>query len=345
TIDYMSGIAYSKDWVCAQKPALDFYIEYQIRMLLSILFAIVPVIFLMVFLGILIRTIKKEVMNKNKKVLKCILSSFIVLILIIVTTPMVAVVDIPYDKSIPLPSYSDGPIYYNFEINWASKYTSRNFSENYKTTLNMFGNISFYFYELYNVSLTGDPSSPATAELFPILSKSDEPSSPSSSPFPVLGLLYLPNQVDNRSWLDLIGNEINSFYPFKGYTPSADSSIKKVKWFVNATWVDLDVNTITYTSDTNGSIFKFSFDVNTGWLLEATLDVGADSSWVQGLDLNELVISRRFIYNQIEDPEKYYAVNSIIELVLILITVTLVALTLEYYHKHPSKNKSPNKFI
>ncbi|MHA1974504.1 MAG: hypothetical protein ACTSW1_16010 [Candidatus Hodarchaeales archaeon] len=334
TFNHSSGISYTQDWVAAQSPTLDQYLEYQTRLLLSIAFTFIPVIILVVLIGIWMKIMKTNIdkVEKRKKVLKYIFPSILVLLIIAITPTMVIDPGFPR-ANIPIPSESDGSIYYEFNIDWSSKYQSRNFSESYQTTLAIFGNTSFYFNELYNVSLTEDLSLKTTAELTPTFSKEEEQSSPSKNPFPILGLLYLPNQ----GLTDIIGNKINSSYPFQGYNPSiVDGSIK---WLTDGNWVNLTVNTLVYASSSNNSVFTFNFDKSTGWLLKATLELDDNETWVTGFDLNELVISRRFVYNTIRNQEQYYNINFIIELVLILITVIIFSVTLEYYYKHPLQSK------
>ena len=226
---------------------------------------------------------------------------------------------------IPLPD-QDIPLIYVFDLNWNSVYTSINGSQEYTTVLPQFGNLGFDLYGLYHLvnlqNTTGLHSSGNLSILY-----DREESFSSLNQFNLLGLLYLPDIEADGGWQSLVGNEINSSYPFNGFTPSVGMTQNTLSWHVNGEDVDISVNTIVYSSNTNDSEYIFQFDSNHGWLMKAqlTLDSG---SWAQGLELDTLTILRTFSAQPLQpsDLEPFYVIDTLLILPIagVLLLIFLV---------------------
>ena len=349
TIDMHWGISTSSDWIRTQKPSIQHYLDFLLKEMLSLY--LYTIIFILIFflLGSFLRTIIKErpILNNKRRLLK--IGTILPLILICISMiPIIQQVDTQFTEqsNAPIPSYSDQPMLYQFEIDWRAVTSSRNFSENYLTILPQFGGISFYFNELYNVTFPNNQNTPVLdlttrANLSQVLEDSMEPSSPSQNLFPLFGLLYLPSQIQNQDWTDLVASHFNSSYPFNGYLPTVNSELTTIDWNVNNSEIALQVNTLEYISQTNTSKFTFSFDTITGWLMYASLTLD-NQSWVSGWDLGTLTITRAFTYNQIQNPEDYYRADTMLSGITFGGVAVFFCLVCAYYYQASKRSAQKN---
>ena len=340
TIDMHWGISYTSDWIRTQKPSIQHYLDFLLKEMLSLSLYTIIVILAFLLLGSFLRTIIKErpILNNKRRLLK--IGTILPLILICISMiPIIQQVDTQFTEqsNAPIPSYSDQPMLYQFEIDWSAVTSSRNLSENYITILPQFGGISFYFTELYNVTFPNNQNTTVLdlttqANLSHVLEDSMEPSSSSQNLFPLFGLLYLPLQIQNQDWTDLVASHINSSFPFEGYLPTISSELTTIDWEVNNSEIALQVNTLEYISQTNASKFTFSFDTITGWLMYASLTLD-NQSWVSGWDLGTLTITRVFTYNQIPNPEDYYRADTMLSGITFGGVVVFFCLVSIYYYQ------------
>ncbi|MGY5853694.1 MAG: hypothetical protein RTU92_09030, partial [Candidatus Thorarchaeota archaeon] len=191
------------------------------------------------------------------------------------------------NKEIPIPD-SSVPLIYKFDLNWYDTYQSINGSQDHTTLLSQFGNLEFDLFAIYNLTnLQNLPSIDVTGSLN-VLYDSEESTSSLQS-FGLLGLLYLPNNGDSGGWENLVGDEINSSYPFNDFAPSANVTDNTLMWIVNGEETNVSVNTIIYSANSNNSEYIFHFDAVHGWLMKAELKLDA-VSWTQELELRTLTI-------------------------------------------------------
>ena len=142
----------------------------------------------------------------------------------------------------------------------------------------------------------------------------------------LLGILYAP--VNNFSQYSHL---FNGSYPFTGYEPSINTTQQILTWnayYDSQSSVNLPVFTLEYRSTINNSVFTFQFDRNTGWLMNATLELD-NGSWVPGLNFNVLSISRLFVFQTTNNQSyfnKFYNTFNILMASVILINWVLLLL-------------------
>ncbi|MFX0125341.1 MAG: hypothetical protein ACFFAE_17060 [Candidatus Hodarchaeota archaeon] len=342
-IKYGDSLVFTSDWVRTVPPTLGDFSIFVLNSIIPIWFYFFALIVLLISAGFLLKTIikKKEIMTNRPHHLNTLLKIGILLgcLLIGFMIPYPRPPRLSPSKDIPIPT-TDEPLIYNFEIDWAAVYQSRGHSEEYFTRFKEFGDLGFYFFEYFNLSLfivnSEDPNIRSEGSFTPILTEDEEPSVSSQRSFALLGLLYLPNKSNSQTFQEITIIHLNDSYPFRGFTPSIDDTIQNIEWHVNGTKYNLTVNTIRYSSTTNGSEYIFSFDRATGWLMKAELTKNNDT-WVTGLELDTLTITRSFTYNQIDNPEDYYNLDNLLLLVFLLGT-GLVFLFCEGFYLVTQKN-------
>ena len=337
------------DWVRAAGPTLGNFSSYMLNFIFLNWFYNITFIILIISVGFLLKTIirKKKLINSRPPPLNNLLK----IGLLVGCLVMVCSIPITYDPlihspgwlliyqdprlgvpqepliynpwlplytNVPMPTSND-PLIYHFEIDWAGG----TLSEDYFTQIREFGDLGFYFREFYNFSFTKvnieEPTltSKGSFRLISRFNDPFEPSVPSQHPFAILGLLYLPNQFNELTSQEIIASHLNNSYPFRGFTPSLDNTRQDIEWYVNGTYYNLTVNTIRYSSITNGSEYLFSFDRGTGWLMKAELTKDKDS-WVAGLrKLKTLTITRYFVYKCFDNPQDYYNIDYLVTLLFI----------------------------
>ncbi len=216
----------------------------------------------------------------------------------------------------------------------------------YRTVIAEFGNIDFNLEEFYRLkSKTGGEVNLAEKGTltplyldFPFAESDFETTATASeSNFSLLGTFYLPNSFNGHSWRELISHEINSSFPFNGFTPVPNTEITTLEWHLRAKMIDLPVNTIQYRSITNNSIYTLSFDKETGWLMNGTFykSVG---SWAEGFSAKTLKIDRYFMTMFIENSHHYYLLDLGLMVCLILPSTLFLIVSFIYYH-HRGKKK------
>lgn len=346
-IIYEDHWTFTSDWVRAAPPTLGDFSIFVLNFIFSNWFYYIICISLLISIGFLLKTIirKNKIFNSRPPHLNTILKIGLLLgclvILFIIPTPPRSPWMLLY-KDAPIPPTNE-PFIYGFDIDWITVYQSRGYSQEYFTRFREFGDLGFFFYEYYNLSIsnpnTEELELKSTGSFIPILTKDEEPSISSQRPFALLGLLYLPNQFNSLTFQEITTSYLNDSYPFRGFTPSIDNTIKDIEWHVNGTPHNLTVNTIKYSSTTNGSEYIFSFDRATGWLMRAELTKTNDT-WVAGLELDTLTITRRFTSNRIKNAEDYYNIDYFLMLLVILGT-GLIFLSCEGFYI-VTQEKTPN---
>ncbi|UCG00639.1 MAG: hypothetical protein JSW11_13595 [Candidatus Heimdallarchaeota archaeon] len=337
--------SFTSDWVRAAPPTLGNFSIFVLNFIFSYWFYYIIFIVLVVSIGFLIKTIirKNKIIHSRPRHLNTLLTiglllGCLVIVFSIPTPPRPPRMLLYTDAPIPP---TNEPIIFEFDIDWTAVYQSRGLSEEYFTRLKEFGDLGFYFYEFFNLSLSEvnleNPDLRSEGSFTPILTEEEEPSISSQRPFALLGLLYHPNHYNGLSFQEIITTHLNDSYPFRGFTPSIDNTIKTIEWHVNGTEHNLTVNTIKYSSTTNGSEYIFSFDRATGWLMKAELTKSNDT-WVTGLELETLTITRSFTYNQIENPEDYYNLDNLL-LLMFFLGSGLVFLSCEGFYLVTKKKK------
>ncbi|MFX1514771.1 MAG: hypothetical protein ACFFC6_00535 [Promethearchaeota archaeon] len=342
-IIYEDRWTFTSDWVRTVPPTLNDFTSFVLNSIISYWFYFITLILLLISAGFLLKQIIKRkertsqpyhlnTLLKIGLLLGCLMIGFII--------PQPKPLRLFPSKVIPIPT-TDEPLLYKFDIDWTAVYQSRGYSEEYLTRLKEFGDLGFYFYEYFNFSLSEvnseNPDLRSEGAFTPILTKDEEPSISSQRPFKLLGLLHLPNQFNGLTVQEIITIHLNDSYPFRGFTPSIDNTIKNIEWHVNGTEHNLTVNTIKYSSTTNGSEYLFSFDRATGWLMKAELTKTNDT-WVTSLELETLTITRSFTYNRIANPEDYYNLDNLI-LMMSLLGTGLVFLFCEGFYFVTQKKK------
>ena len=342
TADLAWGIMTTPDWVRTQKISVQHYFNFLVNEFVNLLVLGVSTILIFLLLGSILRKLVKERPSLQFK--QNILGMSVKIVLIIIFMSTVSIIsqeNYSYlgARNAPLPSYSEQPVLYRFDIDWSAVSSSRDSSGFYLTSLPQFGGISFYFDELFNVTLlnnhnTDDLYLSTKCSLSPLINNSDEPSSSSQAPFLPFGLLYLPSRIENLNWQELVASHLNSSYPFPGYTPNTSSELKYIDWHANNSEITLKVHTLVFYSLTNNSKFEFSFDTGTGWLIYANLTLD-NQSWVSGWDLKTLTITRAFLYNQIQNPDEFYLVDTLLSSSIVIGTVLLLCVAGVHYYKRP----------
>ena len=329
--------SFTSDWVRAIPPTTDDFAIFVLNYIFSSWFYFIIFLILLISAGFLLKTIIKRNkiitsrphhLNTLLKIglfLSCLVIGFII--------PPPGPPRMFLYKDAPIPTTNE-PLIYEFDIDWTTVYQGRKHSEDYFTRIREFGDLGFYFYEYFNISIsnvnTEEPNLTSKGSFTQILTKDEEPSVSSLQPFALLGLLYLPNKFNGLIFQEIIASYLNDSYPFRGFTPSIDNTIQHIEWHVNGTDYNLTVNTIKYSSTTNGSEYTFSFDRGTGWLLKAKLTKNNDT-WVVGLELETLTITRMFTLNRIDNPQDYYNINYLVMLLFILGT-GLIFLSCEVFY-------------
>ncbi|MHA2366340.1 MAG: hypothetical protein ACXAC7_20455, partial [Candidatus Hodarchaeales archaeon] len=115
--------------------------------------------------------------------------------------------------------------------------------------------------------------------------------------------------------------------PFNGFTPNLNSKIAKISWgpfFGDGDQRNVEVITIDYKSESNLSIYRFSFEKKSGWLMEARL-IKDSSSWVPDFNyMDELNIKRLFLKKSlIEEPASYKQRTLISQIIVITISILI----------------------
>ncbi|MFX0064748.1 MAG: hypothetical protein ACFFC7_21450 [Candidatus Hermodarchaeota archaeon] len=201
----------------------------------------------------------------------------------------------------------------------------------YRTVIPEFGNIDFILKTRFRLNFqpSGGGTLAVKGTLTP-LNESEPPATASESNFSLLGAFYLPNSFNGRSWRELIGKEINSSFPFNGFTPVPDTETIALEWRLKGKLIDLPVNTIQYRSLTNNSVYTLSFDKRTGWLMKGTFykSVG---SWVEGTQAQTFIIDRYFMVISIDNTQYYLLDLGLMICVILPSTLFLIASFL-YYH-------------
>ncbi|MFX0126139.1 MAG: hypothetical protein ACFFAE_21135 [Candidatus Hodarchaeota archaeon] len=339
TVSEQRGWAFTQDWIMTTKPTIDEFADVVLNTIISTFATFIATIIILVLLVSFLRLLIQEASIKyfkTNKTITILKIGLLISCLAVATAYTQMYPDFPTRKNVLLPTTNE-PIIYDFDIDWTAKYSSRNMSSNYVTVMPEFGNLSFFFYEFYNLSFTPsitiDPDPLSAGLLSPVIHDPYEPSKPSQQPFHLLGLLYLPNQYNGMAFEEIVSNLLNQSYPFQGFTPTFDSSIEIIEWYVNSTKINLTVNTVRYNSLSNDSEYIFSFDQRTGWLMKAELIKDSDT-WVRGFELNTLTITRSFTYNLIDNPEEYYSVDLMLTLLITLgVTVIFVFSGVFYFIK------------
>ncbi|MFW9903183.1 MAG: hypothetical protein ACFFFH_02540 [Candidatus Thorarchaeota archaeon] len=336
-IKYGDSLVFTSDWVRTIPPTLGDFNIFVLNSIIPPWLYFVTLIVFLISVGFLLKTIikRKQTITNRPYHLYTILKIGLLLgcLLIGFMIPFPRPPRLSPSKDIPIPT-TDEPLIYNFNIDWTTVYQSIGHSEEYFTRLKEFGDLGFIFYEYFNLSLSNvnskGPELISEGSFTPILPKDEEVSISSQQPFGLLGLLYFPNQFNNLTFQEIFATYLNNSYPFRGFTPSIDNTTKNIEWHVNGTEYNLTVNTIRYSSPTNGSEYNFSFDRATGWLMRAELTKNNDS-WVTGLELETLTIIRHFTYNQIENPEDYYNHDNLLLLIFLLGTGLIFLLCEGFY--------------
>ncbi|MFX1254624.1 MAG: hypothetical protein ACFFCZ_23635 [Promethearchaeota archaeon] len=246
--------------------------------------------------------------------------------------------------SMPLPDHPSSIYEFSLPISYNSLKPPLS---QYRTVISEFGNIDFNFREFYRLNLQpgGEDNLVEKGTLTPLYfdlpfveaeNDFETTATASESNFSLLGAFYLPNSVNGHSWQELIGQEINSSFPFNGFTPVPDTEITTLEWHLRGKMIDLPVNTIQYRSITNNSIYTLSFDKETGWLMKGTFykSVG---SWVEGFSAKTLKIDRYFMTMFIENSNHYYLLDLGLMACVILPGTLFLIVSFIYYHNRGKK--------
>ncbi len=138
--------------------------------------------------------------------------------------------------------------------------------------------------------------------------------------------------------MNIVEEELNSDFPLRGFSPVANTTLNSLEWYTGGVKKLLSVNTISYHSLTNQSVYTFFFDPITGLLLQASLDL-YDSNWVTGYDTKSLHIQRTFLMNVFENVNLYLNLDRILTFVFISTVLTIFGMSSYYYRRTSTKNK------
>lgn len=297
-------------------------------------------ILLPIFLGVLIKVLMRDFKIINTKKIKHI--SMISLLLVINLSLIVITPTLTYSiPTTPMPSpLSDNyPLVYS--INTASTTANYTVLVGSLNTLNVslpksLGKILFMTGAFFNITINKNTFEDTTPKFTACISKILS-SCESRNTQTILGTYFFPvNQTPDYL------TKLNSSFPFPGYKPSLNNNVYAVHWqFDNSNLINdhsaeyLNVTTIDYTSETNNSLFTFSFDKKTGFLLEAKLTLFG-GTWISGLEMNVLTIQRAFTINTIQNPGYFSDIQLIQDITVgsfILGCYGLLAILFYYYEK------------
>ncbi|MFX0062870.1 MAG: hypothetical protein ACFFC7_11880 [Candidatus Hermodarchaeota archaeon] len=252
--------------------------------------------------------------------------------------------------SMPLPDHPSSIYEFSLPISYNSLKPPLS---QYRTVIPEFGNIDFNFREFYRLNLQpgGEDNLAEKGTLSPLYfdfpfaeaeSDFETTATASESNFSLLGTFYLPNSVNGRSWQELIGQEINSSFPFNGFTPVPDTETTALEWRLKAKMIDLPVNTIQYRSLTNNSVYTLFFDKETGWLMNGTF-YKSTGSWIDDFSAKTLKIDRYFMTMFIENSLQYYLLDLGLMVCVMLPSTLFLIISFIHYHKK-GKSDIPSRF-
>ena len=319
-VDPAKGWTFMSDWSYTSTPILNDFTIFILKSIFIFLICNFTFIYAMILLGGILKSLKGQQFIKipmiNKITTQLILQIFLLLICIstLYLIPLGKFDEYPASSPSSIPSI-ERPLVYTFEVPFTG---GRNSSPSYVTTLHEFNFIAFYFIEFFNLTLSSYDQLPISlnGSLNPITGGiyDNESSTGSIGFFPLLGLLYLPNQFQNYTWRDLAATYLNDSKIFFGYNVFIDNELEKLTWWVNSSEKMLPVNTLIYISQINESKYTFSFDPSTGWLLKASLLKANEGTWVSGFSLPELTITRTFLFNTLLNPQPFYDINAMLKI-------------------------------
>jgi hypothetical protein len=326
-----NSLSLTQDWYGIPLPSIDSQIlkylqQTLVRTFSPIFFPSIP----SVLLGALLKHIhiyRRRLFSFDKKRIPLFKSLlFIFCIMLAQTIPTIQLKEIipTRQEPLPIPTYEDCSLIYSFEFEPRS---------DDRVFLEEFGNISVLGSgEEFNVTVIEPVDDDAfffngrlTLLRADVGWEIDERIRGTGSQFdmPLLGTLFLPD-----SWPDIVGQEINTSYPFKGYNATIDTEQRAIPWEINNNETEIAVNTIKYHSLTNNSVFTFFFEKTTGWLLQAELN----GSWVPDTSDSSLNIERLFLVEPIDEITPYLIIDSIMILVTLFVAGILVVISSVIYY-------------
>ena len=332
--------SFTPDWYYTYIPSLAEYTNFFFQSVVIHGFLLISTtIFSLVLLGSFLNTLKTK--NFPKPLTVSITKSLLMLFLILIcigsslvipqTSPELRGEDIDY----LLPGM-EFPVFYSFSVR-PEGVTSLQHEQNHNISFPEFGDMSFIWNGIFQLQINISALSPLNLQSRGELTVLwDEEAIPSQALFDVFGLFYLPNQDAGRTWTDLVENDLNSSTPLKGFSPYANTTSDILNWLVNRKYRSISVNTVTYHSQTNQSVYNFSFDPTTGFLLKATL-VRKDSNWVSGYDTKILEIKRTFGTNVIDNVNEFASLDLILVTAITLSTLVIFVGFGFFYYKRGKK--------
>ncbi|MFX0204713.1 MAG: hypothetical protein ACFFDT_01915 [Candidatus Hodarchaeota archaeon] len=331
-----NSLSLTQDWYQIPLPSINSQILKYIQWTLVLRFF--PIFFPSIpclLVGALLKHIyihQRRLFSVDKKIIPLFKSFlFILCIVLAQAIPAIQLKEIipTRQKPIPIPTPDDCSLIYSFELEPRS---------DDRILLEEFGNISLLgFGEEYNVTVI-EPVEDDVLLLKGRLTllradvgwEIDERIRGTGSQFdmPLLGILFLPKSYDDHSWPNIVGQEINTSYPFKGYNATIDTERTSIPWRINKNETEIAVNTIKYQSLANNSVFTFFFEKTTGWLLKAELN----GPWVPDTSIDTLNIERLFLYEPIDEITPYLINDSIMILVTLFVAGILVGISSVIYY-------------
>ncbi len=335
---------YKEDWISISIPSFLEYIIHVFDLLFVKQFLGVFVfVFISGITGLIVKHLiknglKPTIRRINKPI--ALKSSTLILSLIFLMIMVTNYQDYPryYLSSTintPPPTPNMTPLFYYFRVHSQNNSTPDSFTKK----IAEFGNLSFNEGpSLFQVSF----NTPNLTEIEPTINCTMNPvhfdGIKSEFSFPMLGILYLPSTYLNQTWLDLVKSNFSSISPMKGFNAEADTNTTSIEWLINNNFVKLSVNTLSYTSTTNNSIYTFHFEKKTGWLMEATLI--RDGTWGNEGKYEILSLQRLFKIEAFESEEEqrkvinqYKIIDFILTFPVFLISSSILIIAIFYYRK------------
>ena len=316
--------------------------------LFLLIFRLVSFVFVLLFslvsIGKLFSLLTRDLFHFNAEKLKNITKTIIILVILIgYAFLMPFFVFTVTNNPMPNPLVDNNPLVYSFSASSTTKtYSGADLSGEvgrFNSSLPaILGNISFELYGNLNASIeknTFTANQPSyLACISPILATCNENNQTHS----VFGTFFFQTNQTNESL-----QKLNSSNPFPGYSPTIDNNNYSILWeFFSEYYIKdtspnyINVTTINYSSQTNSSIFTFSFDRTTGFLLLATLKLDG-GSWARGLEMNVLAIRRFFIVNIVNDPNYFSTAHLLLNVLTLSIAIfsygTIILLFIYYKKK------------
>jgi hypothetical protein len=293
--------------------------------------------------GILLKLIRKNFRIVNKE--KIINISWSLILLVICVSNSLILVNLNYpiqSSTIPSPLRDNYPLVYSIYASSSTK--SYTLIEGRHTALlpEALGNVTYELSGALNISIDKNNFKTESSNTSACIREIFEKCQAELEIYSLFGTYYFPvNQT--TSYI----SKLNNSYPFGGFQPTLVEKNYSIPWGFGPTYLFNDltpsyinVTTIAYKSLTNSSIFSFSFDKNTGFLMRATLKL-SEGSWVPGLQMDFLTISRFFLVQLIDD-QNYFMTAQVLQYIFSGALALVCYVIIRYFFIQYNKKKKDN---